>query len=61
MHPAIQPFDFIERDPHLFTAQCGVGQEIDEVLNRLFEVDVVFPEGVVTVDDQDGLVRHWAV
>ena len=53
MHPAVEPLDLIQGGPHLRPAERRVVEIVDEILDRLLEVDVVFPEGVVAVDDQD--------
>src|SRR5256886_15157668 len=55
---AVEPLDFIECGPHLLPAERGVGEKVDEILYGLLEVDVVLPQRVVAVDDQDGPGRH---
>src|SRR5438132_7940710 len=48
------PIDLL---PNLAPAQVCMRQEIDESLNRLLEVDVVFPERVITVDQEELTAR----
>src|ERR1700736_707428 len=58
VHPAIEALDLIQRGAHLLATERRVVEEIDEVLDRLLEGDVVFPERVIAVDDQDLMVGH---
>jgi hypothetical protein len=44
VHPAVELLDLIEGGAHLLAAERRVVEKIDEVLDRLLEVDVVFPE-----------------
>src|SRR5260370_4958839 len=53
----IHPLDFIESASHLLPGHRRVSQEIDERLDRLLEVDVVFPERVVAVDQKELTAR----
>src|SRR5713226_1388023 len=48
----IDDLDLIERLADLLRRHGGVRQEFGELIERLLEVDVVFPKGVVGVDDQ---------
>src|SRR5438132_14157208 len=48
------PIDLL---PNLAPAQVCMRQEFDECLDRLLEVDVVFPERVVTVDQEELTAR----
>src|SRR3954452_15377178 len=52
-------FHFVEDVANLVGPERGVIQVIDEVVEGALEVDVVFPERVVGVDDQE-LSVHWA-
>ena len=53
--PAVESLDLIQGGAHLFPAERRVVEKVDEVLDRLLEVNVVFPERVIAVEDQD---RH---
>ena len=58
VHPDVEQLDLIERGPHLFAAERRVRKKVCKRLDRLFEVDVVFPEGIVPVDDQERMSYH---
>ena len=58
MDAAVEPLDFVEGGTHLLPAERRVREKVDEVLDGLLEVDVVFPQGVVAVDDQDLPAPH---
>ena len=52
MNSEVRPLDLVEDGPRLFSRQRRMGQEIEEILDRPLEVDVVLPEGVVGVEDE---------
>ena len=53
MDAGIEPFHLIERGTNLLAGQPRMVDEVDEILDRLLEIDVVFPERVVAIEDQD--------
>src|SRR5207244_883306 len=57
MHPDIHELDLIEGGANLLPSHRRVPQEVDERLDRLLEVDVVVPEGVVAIDQQELAAR----
>jgi len=57
--PGVDPFDVVEHVTDLRRRQRRVREILDELIERALEVDVVFPERVVGVDDEV-LSRHSA-
>ena len=49
---AVRQLDLVEYRPYLAGAQRRVIEERGELVESLFEVDVVFPQRVIGVDDQ---------
>src|SRR5437868_3711235 len=58
MDVAVEALDLIEGGTDLLAAERRMREKVDEVLDRLLEVHVVFPQRVVAVDDQDLSPRH---
>jgi len=48
---ALGQFDFVEHSPDFVRLERGVIKKIDKIFDGPLEVDVVFPEGVVGVDE----------
>src|SRR5438309_10980704 len=58
VHPVVEQLDLIERGPHVFAAERRVRKKVCKRLDRLYELDVVFREGIVPVDDQERMRYH---
>src|SRR5258708_2729838 len=59
----VDPLNLIQHVAHFARRELGVAQEIRELFKRALEVDVVFPQGIVGVEDQPlaiGLGHHFA-
>jgi hypothetical protein len=52
VNPGVIDLDFIQNPANLVRSERGMVQVIAELVERLFEIDVVFPERVVGVEDE---------
>jgi len=48
----VDGFDLVQDGAYFARIEPGVGQEVAEIVKRALEIDVVFPQRIVGVDDQ---------
>src|SRR5690349_23729549 len=58
MDAGVGYFDLVEHRPYFVGRETGMAEILAKFIKRFFEVDVVFPKGIVGVDDQM-LARHF--